>query len=171
MRKLITALLSAALLVGVLAAPAAATEKDDANFVDFVVEQAETRRGNFNIISNVVLALVESGDLDGDDVAALGSAEITAFLPADLAFRRLAADLQGMPWWMVRERDVIPFLAAELGLPTIAEVVKYHIYAGGKVDYRTALSLDADPRRGTDVAIESTTAVSSASTGAPDSSS
>lgn len=153
MKKLITTLVSAVMLVGVLAIPAAAAE-DDSTFVDFVAEQAEKRRGNFNIIGNVVLALAGSSDLDADDLAALGSAEITAFLPTDLAFRRLAADLQGKPWWMVREREVIPYLASQLGLPTIAEVVKYHVYAGGQVDYRTALSLDENRRRGTNVSIE-----------------
>jgi hypothetical protein len=126
----------------------------DGNFVEFVAEQADKRGGNFNIIGNVVLALAGSGDLTEADVAALGSAEITAFLPTDYAFRRLAADLQGKRWWQVKEGDVIPFLTGALPLATIAEVVKYHIYAVGKVDYRTALSLDDNRRNGTEVFIE-----------------
>jgi hypothetical protein len=140
------------MLVALTAIPAGADDND--NFVDFVAEQADAKRGQFNIIGNVVLALAGSGDLSGDDVAALSSAEITAFLPTDLGFRRLAADLQGKSWWQVKERDVIPFLVDTLTLPTIAEVVKYHIFAGGQVDYRTALSLDDNRRNGTDVFIE-----------------
>jgi len=152
MRKLLSTILAASMVVGVLALPATAAEGD--TFVDFVAEQADKNRGQYNIIGNVVLALADSGDLTGADVAALGSAEITAFLPTDVAFRRLAADLQGTHWWKVEEASVIPFLVDALGLPTIAEVVKYHIYAGGNVDYRTALSLDTNRRNGTDVFIE-----------------
>lgn len=152
MKKLITTFIAAMMLVGVTALPA--TASDDKTFVDFVAEQADKKRGNYNIIGNVVLALAGSGDLTGDDLAALSSAEITAFLPTDVGMRRLAADLQGKRWWQVKESSVIPFLVDTLGLPTIAEVVKYHIYAGGKVDYRTARSLDTNRRNGTDVFIE-----------------
>jgi hypothetical protein len=151
MKKMLTTLLSVSLLVGVMAVPASAAE--EANFVDFVAEQADAKPGRFNIIGNVVLALAGSGDLTEADVAALGSAEITAFLPTDVAFRRLAAGIEGVNWWEIRESEVIPILVGALGLPTIAEVVKYHIYAGGKVDYRTALSLDSNRRNGTDATI------------------
>lgn len=153
MKRTITTLLAASLMFSVMALPATAATDED-TFVDFVAQQAEKRRGSYNVIGNVVLALAASGELTGDDVAALGSAEITAFLPTDRAFRRLAADLQDKKWWEVRERSVIPFLVDTLGLPTIAEVVKYHIYAGGNVDYRTAKSLDSNRRNGTDVFIE-----------------
>lgn len=123
------------------------------NFVSFVAEQADKRYGSFNIIGNVVLALADTGDLSAADVEALGSAEITAFLPTDRAFRRLVADLSGKRVWQVRESAVIPFLVDNLPLATIAEVVKYHIYAAGKVDYRAALSLDSNRRKGTNVYI------------------
>ena len=153
MKKLMSSLVAVSLMVGLFALPAAA-HKDQRDFVDFVSSEAEKKRGQFNIVSNVVLALAGSGDLTADDLAALGTAEITAFLPNDYAFRKLTADLQGKRWWQVKEAEVIPFLADALGLPTIAEVVKYHIYAGGKVDYATAISLDTNPGNGTDVFIE-----------------
>jgi hypothetical protein len=152
MRKILTTLLAATTLFSVMVLPASATEED--NFVDFVAEQADQRRGQFNVISNVVLALAEGGLLTSDDLAALSSAEITAFLPTDVGMRRLAADLEGKRWWQIRESQVIPKLVDALGLETIAEVVKYHVYAGGKVDYRTALSLDDNRRNGTDTFIE-----------------
>ncbi len=151
-RKILTLLLAGSMLTALTAIPAGAGENDD--FVDFVAEQADAKRGQFNIIGNVVLALAGSGDLTEADVAALSSAELTAFLPTDNGFRRLVADLQGKRWWQVKEGDVIPFLVDTLGLPTIAEVVKYHIFAGGQVDYRTALSLDDNRRNGTGVFIE-----------------
>jgi uncharacterized surface protein with fasciclin (FAS1) repeats len=151
MKKLFATLVSSALLVGLMALPAAA---DEGNFVDFIGDAAEG--GRYEIIGDTVLALAGSGDLTDGDLAALGSAELTAFLPTDVAFRRLVADLDPDVrfWWQVRESEVIPFLVDALGLATIAEVVKYHIYAGGKVDYRTALSLDDDRRNGTSTFIE-----------------
>lgn len=158
MKKLFTTLTAAAMLVGVMALPATATEGDD--FVDFVSEQADKKRGNYNVIGQTVLALVGTGDLSGGDVDALANASLTAFLPTDRAFQRLVADLDPdiRFWWQVREADVIPALIGLIpgGTATIAEVVKYHIYAGefGKVDYRTALSLDDNRRNGTDVSIE-----------------
>jgi len=151
-RKILTLLLAGSMLTALTAIPAGADEND--NFVGFVAEQADAKRGQFNIIGNVVLALAGSGDLTKADVDALGSTELTAFLPTDNGFRRLVADLQGKKWWQVKEGDVIPFLVETLGLPTIAEVVKYHIFAGGQVDYRSALRLDDNRRNGTDVFIE-----------------
>ena len=152
MKKTLTTLLAAMMLVGVMALPAAAD--DDGDFVDFVTVQAEKDRGRYNIIGQTVIALVQNGVLDDADVAALQTAEITAFLPTDIAFRRLVADIQGTKWWRVAEGDVIPALVGVLGLETIGEVVKYHIFPGGKVDYRTALSLDDNRRNGTEVSIE-----------------
>ena len=157
MRKILTTLLAATMLFSLMVLPASATED---NFVDFVKEQAEQKRGQFNVISDVVLALAEEGVLTGDDLAALASAELTAFLPTDVATRRLAADLTGKRWWQIRESQVIPTLIEALGmgdddkaLATIGEVVKYHVYAGelGQVDYREALRLDDNRRNGTDV--------------------
>jgi hypothetical protein len=91
--------------------------------------------------------------LTSDDVNALASAEITAFLPTDFAFRRLAADIADKRVWRVRESQVIGILTGALDLNTIGAVVKYHIYAGGQVDYRTALRLDDNRRNGTDTFI------------------
>ena len=154
MRKTISTLLATALMVGALAIPATASHRSyEGNFVDFIAEQAEKPHGQFNIIGQVVLALAGAGVLTEDDVAALGTAELTAFLPTDYAFRRLAADVSGEPAWKVKEADVIGILTGALDLDTIGVVVKYHIYAGGKVGYWKALRLDDNKRNGTDVYI------------------
>ena len=152
MKKAFTTLLAAFMLVGLLALPASAN--DDETFVDFVVEQADKNRGRYNVISQTVLALVDNGVFTDADVAALSTADLTAFLPTDVATRRLAADLEGKRWWQIKESEVIPILVGALGLDTIGEVVKYHVFAGGKVDYRTARSLDDNRRNGTEVFID-----------------
>jgi len=151
-RKILTLLLAGSMLTALTAIPAGADDDGD-TFVDFIGEQAEAKRGQFNIIGQVVDALVKAGELDSGDVAALSSAPLTAFLPTDIGFRRLVADLDNKKWWQVKERDVIPFLVDALGLETIREVVKYHIFAGDKVDYREALSLDTNRRNGTSASI------------------
>jgi hypothetical protein len=153
MRRALTVLLATATLVGALAFPAGADDANDGNFVDFVAQQAEKERGRFNIIGQVVLALADAGVLTSDDVNALASAEITAFLPTDFALRRLAADIADKRVWRVRESQVIGILTGALDLNTIGAVVKYHIYAGGQVDYRSALKLDSNRRNGTDTFI------------------
>lgn len=123
------------------------------DFVSFIAAQAQKKDGDFNVIGNVVLALVQAGKLSGADVDALKTAQLTAFLPTDRAFRQLVADLSAKRLWQVREDEVIPFLVSALPLDTIAAVVKYHIFPSGKVDYRTALSLDTNRGLGTAVYI------------------
>lgn len=155
MRRAISTALVVAMMVGVVALPATARgPATGGTFVDFIVQQAEKRNGDFNIIGQVVLALAGAGVLTEDDLSALATAELTAFLPTDFAFRRLAADVSGKKVWQVKESEVIGILTGALDLATIGAVVKYHIFAGGKVDYRTALSLDTNKRQGTDVFIE-----------------
>lgn len=151
MRRVIATLLASAMLVGALALPATASEDD--TFVDFVAEQAEKEGGSFNVIGQVVLALAGAGVLTTDDLTALSTAEITAFLPTDFAFRRLAADISDQRLRNVDESEVIGILTGALDLSTIGVVVKYHIYAGGKVDYQTALSLDPKIGNGTKTSI------------------
>ena len=154
MRRTMSTMLVVAMMVGAAALPAAASHKTrNGDFVEFVAQQAEERKGNFNIIGQVVLALADAGVLNAADLDSLSSAELTAFLPTDKAFRRLAADISGTKWWKVKESQVIPILTGALDLATIGAVVEYHIYPGGKVDYRTALKLDANKRDGTEVFI------------------
>lgn len=154
MRRSIATMLAAVMLVGAFALPAAATHKSrSSDFVEFITKQADKRKGDFNIIGQVVLALAGGGVLTSADLETLSTAELTAFLPTDRAFRRLAADVSGSKWWKVKESEVIPILTGALDLGTIGTVVKYHIYPGGKVDYRTALKLDSNKRNGTEVFI------------------
>ncbi len=154
MRRQLATLVTALMLVGVLAIPAGAADNDgEGDFVTFIAQEADKHGGSFNIIGQVVLALADAGVLTSDDVNALASAEITAFLPTDVAFRRLAADIAGERWWEVKESEVIGILTGALDLDTIGVVVAYHIYAGGQVDYLTALELDDNRRNGTDVFI------------------
>lgn len=145
--------LAAVFIVGIYLSATTAIANGGTNFVGFIAAEADKPKGNFNTIGNVVLALAQNGYFTNYDLTALTTADITAFLPTDFAFRRLVADLKGVSVWKVQESEVIPFLAGALGLDAIANVVKYHIFAGGRVDYKTALSLDSNRGAGTNVSV------------------
>ena len=66
-----------------------------------------------------------------------GSVPLTAFLPTDRAFRRLAHDLTGK--WYGSEAKVFGALAGALGVDTIENVLLYHVVPGATISYRQAL--------------------------------
>lgn len=151
MRRALSVLIAAMMLVGVVALPASASG-GSATLADKILAEADKDRGRYNIIGTVVGAILDSGVETKLALAANPGVEATAFLPTDVAFRRLVADLTGQKWWQVKESDVIPALLP-LGIPTINAIVEYHVIPG-KVDYRTALSLDTNRRNGTNVFVE-----------------
>ena len=67
------------------------------------------------------------------------SAQLTVFLPTDLAFRRLVADLTGT--WPRSEAATFDAVAA-LGTDTVRAVLTYHLVAGPPIGYRDALRSD-----------------------------
>jgi len=70
-------------------------------------------------------------------VLADGNVALTAFLPTDRAFRRLAHSLTGR--WYRSEEKVFTKLAAALGVETIENVLLYHVVPGATITYRQAL--------------------------------
>lgn len=99
------------------------------------------RRGwDFDILENAVLAVLGA---DGDSpvkILTQGDQKLTAFLPNDRAFRRLANDLFGRE--RRSERQVFALLADKLGVDTIEAVLLYHVVPGARIDYRTAKRSD-----------------------------
>jgi uncharacterized surface protein with fasciclin (FAS1) repeats len=67
-----------------------------------------------------------------------GKVALTAFLPTDQAFRRLAYDLTGN--WYRSESKVFSVLATQLGVDTIENVLLYHVVPGATITYRQALA-------------------------------
>jgi len=70
-------------------------------------------------------------------VLADGSVPLTAFLPTDRAFRRLAHDLTGKSYGS--EAKVFGALAGALDVGTIENVLLYHVVPGATISYRQAL--------------------------------
>ena len=89
---------------------------------------------DYDIVTQAVL-------LFPDLVAAASdpTAQLTVFLPNDLAFRRLVADLTGS--WPRAEAAAFAAVAA-LGVDTVRTVLTYHIVAGPPISYRDALRSD-----------------------------
>ena len=72
-------------------------------------------------------------------VLADGTVPLTAFVPDDLAFRRLVQELQGGR--LPSERAATTALVG-LGVPTVERVLLYHVVPGVTVNAKAALKAD-----------------------------
>lgn len=150
MRRKITTFLLAALMMVLAAAPATADDAPEATLADMILADADGRYDwkfwDYDIIGEVVLALIgaaEAGVIETDLLAAADpDAELTVFLPDDMAFRRLAYDLTGK--WIWRESKIIPALieAVDGDLQLINDIVEYHVVPGLVIDSATAANAD-----------------------------
>ena len=154
MKKTLTTLLAAMMLVGLMALPAGADDDEacGVNLVSVVVEEAEKKNGRFNIISSIIVDFTAEGKPFNGLVDTLATADLTVFLPTDFSVRRVAASLTDQRVWRVSEAEAKEIVLS-LGDAAVAGVIANHIYAGddrypGKVDYRTARSLDENRRNG-----------------------
>jgi uncharacterized surface protein with fasciclin (FAS1) repeats len=95
---------------------------------------------DFDILTAAVLAVLKAKP--GSPVAALadGKTALTAFIPNDLAFERLVADLQGKRR-LPSERQAFSAVAG-LGITTVESVLLYHVVPGATIDKRAALRAD-----------------------------
>jgi uncharacterized surface protein with fasciclin (FAS1) repeats len=95
---------------------------------------------DFDIADNAVQAVLKAKPSSAVAVLADGTVPLTAFLPTDRAFRRLATDLTGRHYR--GEERVFTALATELGVETIESVLLYHVVPGATLTYRQALRAD-----------------------------
>lgn len=91
---------------------------------------------DYDILDNAVTAVLTAKPSSPVAVLADGSTALTAFLPTDQAFRRLAYDLTGHRYRS--ESKVFGVLATELGIDTIESVLLYHVVPGATLTYRQA---------------------------------
>lgn len=91
---------------------------------------------DYDILDNAVTAVLTAKPSSPVAVLADGGTALTAFLPNDQAFRRLAFDLTGH--WYRSEQKVFTVLATTLGVDTIESVLLYHVVPGATVTYRQA---------------------------------
>ena len=99
------------------------------------------RRGkDYDITDAAVSAVLAAKSDSAVAVLADGTTPVTAFLPTDRAFRRLAYSLTGH--WYRSEARVFARLADTLGVDTIETVLLYHVVPGATITYRSARRSD-----------------------------
>jgi uncharacterized surface protein with fasciclin (FAS1) repeats len=98
------------------------------------------RWGDFDVVDAAVGAVLAAKPSSPVAVLADGTTPLTAFLPTDYAFRRLAHDLTGR--WYRSEAVVFNRLAGALGVDTIESVLLYHVVPGATITYHAALHSD-----------------------------
>jgi uncharacterized surface protein with fasciclin (FAS1) repeats len=103
-------------------------------------QRFDRRWGDFDIVDAAVGAVLGAKPNSAVAVLADGTTPVTAFLPTDYAFRRLAHDLTGR--WYHSEAKVFSTLAGALGVGTIESVLLYHVVPGATITYRAALHSD-----------------------------
>lgn len=95
---------------------------------------------DFDILDAAVTAVLMAKPDSPVAVLADGTTALTAFLPTDRAFRRLAQELTGKHHRS--EKAVFTDLATTLGVDTIENVLLYHVVPGATVTYKQALRSD-----------------------------
>jgi hypothetical protein len=139
-RKL-TAAVTAAAALTVTAGSAVEASGSETTLADVLLADSgsDNRNGfdwrywDYDIVTEAVLLFPDLAGAASDP-----DAELTAFLPNDLAFRRLVYELTGRWYWS--EQRVFEQVAA-LGLDTVENVLRYHIVPA-KISYRDALRAD-----------------------------
>lgn len=91
---------------------------------------------DFDILDNAVSAVLKAKPTSAVGVLADGRTRVTAFLPNDRAFRRLASDLTGVNHRT--ESGVFGALAGKLGVATIESALLYHVVPGATITYAQA---------------------------------
>ena len=96
-------------------------------------------KADYDILKAAVLAVLKAKPASKVGVLTDGNVALTAFLPNDLAFRRLVYSLTGN--WITSERRVFNAVAG-LGIPTVEKVLLYHVVPGATVTAAQAVTLD-----------------------------
>jgi uncharacterized surface protein with fasciclin (FAS1) repeats len=95
--------------------------------------------GDFDIVTAAVLAVLKAKPSSPVKVLTDGKVALTAFVPTDKAFRKLAEDVTGD--CLHSEKDVFGAVA-KLGIPTVEKVLLYHVVPGATITKAAALQAD-----------------------------
>ena len=95
---------------------------------------------DYDIVTEAVLAVLAAKPDSAVGVLADGTTPVTAFIPNDRAFGRLARDLTGT--WPSTEKAIFNALAEAVGIDAIESVLLYHVVPGATIDSGMALKAD-----------------------------
>ena len=146
-RRLAAMIGAGALSVGVAAATtpaeaaqAAPGERSLAAVLTSDGNRFDRNRYDYDIVTEAVLAVLDAKPGSAVGLLTDGSAELTAFIPSDRAFRVLLHDLTGQRY--AREKRVFNELVAAVGVETVEAVLLYHVVPGTKINSKAALASD-----------------------------
>ena len=91
---------------------------------------------DFDVVTEAVLAVLAAKPDSAVKVLADPSVKLTAFIPTDKAFLKLASDLTGKK--VTSEKKAFTTVAG-LGIDTVETVLLYHVVAGFKINAKAAL--------------------------------
>lgn len=131
-----------ALAATAIAAPAAAAPAKTTSLAEVLTADGNRfdRNGSdYDVVTEAVLAVLEAKPDSPVKVLADGSVRLTAFVPTDRAFKRLAGALSGAP---VRSEAKAFAAVAGLGIDTVETVLLYHVVPGATIPARKALKAD-----------------------------
>ncbi|MEV0794865.1 fasciclin domain-containing protein [Kribbella sp. NPDC050459] len=150
-RRLTRHLAAAAVTIGMLAtsviataSPAGATAPlGTKSLASVLASDGDTFDRNwydYDVLTQAVGAVLAAKPNSPVKVLADGTVPLTAFLPSDRAFQRLAKDLTGKTYRS--ESQLFSRLAGLLGVNTIEAVLLYHVIPGATINSKTALRSD-----------------------------
>jgi hypothetical protein len=149
-RKIATTVAAAALLTGAAmtpatgqAAPAAKSGKGTTSLAKVLTsdgDRFDRRNGDYDIVTEAVLAVLDAKPDSAVGVLADGDVALTAFIPNDTSFRRLAFQVTGQ--WIRSERSVFTTLVDTVGVDAIEQVLLYHVVPGTTISAKRALASD-----------------------------
>lgn len=131
----VTGLTAAGSVVALTPAPASADETTTslAEVLAADGNKLDRDQRDFDVLDRVVRAVLAAKPDSPVAVLADGTQTLTAFLPTDQAFRRLARDLVG-PEAGQSERKAFQELAGAVDADTLETVLLYHVVVGQKLD-------------------------------------
>jgi uncharacterized surface protein with fasciclin (FAS1) repeats len=91
---------------------------------------------DYDILDNAVTAVLTAKPDSPVAVLADGTVPLTAFLPNDRAFKRLARDVVGGSY---KSESAVFGAVAGLGIDTVENVLLYHVVPGATITYRQAV--------------------------------
>lgn len=131
----VTGLTAAGSVVALTPAPASADETTTslAEVLAADGNKFDRDQKDFDVLDRVVRAVLAAKPDSPVAVLADGTQTVTAFLPTDQAFRRLARDLVGGDAGK-NERTAFTSLAGAVDADTLETVLLYHVVVGQKLD-------------------------------------
>lgn len=148
MTKRITRTLTAAVALGTAAAlaapvgPATAAEPGQTSLAEVLNadgDKFDKDWEDFDIVHRAVVTVLTAKPESAVGVLADGSQALTAFVPTDRAFRKLATELTGTK--PAGEKATFKAIAG-VGVDTVEAVLLYHVVPGATITYKQAKQAD-----------------------------